>query len=420
MGKKTLMDKSIRFKNGMETLRTQPLHENSGQLIGDMIQFKASKSVLIYARTWLKVYRDHDYAPNLVGHWLDKLDSNEAMYWAEYYLRTESKATNLRVLLRAIGNSKRSPRRIYDLIEARMEAEPLHDAWSCLQRFEGKNQRRAEKIILRWLELNRKNRDMDVIVSVVAVFSQSIEILESALMWAEAVENSAGYYFVLGHLLSGNTDAHKTLMSRTAAFTRRWIKVHSKDPNCGRVYGRLISGVCDVNDIRDAKDWFKHHESNPSAEWVLIGLLSASSTLKQEPDPYVVKKVKKILRKQSPDKRLPVMESVLFNVCQDSETIAIVRQTCVETKSTSVLGRLLLVAPAEDLIVIAKESFEKSRNINLERDLLTALLRQNSADVSLRESARRWLRKHGKKFAEAKLEPLRTALSCADGGTTFT
>jgi hypothetical protein len=132
-GYRTREENAIFFKDGMERLRTEPLQECTGKMIGEMIDFSPSKSLVVYARRWLAHYPDHEYAPKLVGLWLQKYDPNEAMYLAEYYLRTVSKTINLRALLRAVGASKRHPRRIYDLIEARLEKEPYDDVWSCLQ-----------------------------------------------------------------------------------------------------------------------------------------------------------------------------------------------------------------------------------------------------------------------------------------------
>ncbi|MBS1953754.1 MAG: hypothetical protein JST89_06210 [Cyanobacteria bacterium SZAS-4] len=406
-----MQEKARYFAKGMEVLQTDRLQESSGKLIGELMQFKQTRILVFYARKWLADFRDHEYAPKLVGHWLEQYDSNEAMYLAEYYVRTVSKPVVLRSLLRAIGSSKRSPRRIYDLIEARMEREPLNDAWSCLQKFEGKNSRRAEKIILRWMELNRTNKTMDIIVSVVALYSESTEILESALKWAEAVGNSDNYYFVLAHLLRGTTPAHKFLTPRTSAFSRRWIESHHNDPNCGHVLGTLINCVADARDIHAGKEWFKKHERNSSSHSVLIGLLSAYKILNQEPDLYVVKKAKTLLKRQPPDKRTPAMEAALFNVCPDRETVAILKQTCTKTKSVRMIGPLLLVAPNKELIAMAQETIARYPSIDLERDLLTALLRQDPKNPELRKNARRWIRKHGKKVSSTTLMSLQTALA---------
>ncbi|CAN5714570.1 hypothetical protein BH10CYA1_BH10CYA1_64180 [soil metagenome] len=119
----TKKEQEIHLKSELERLRIEPFQESSGKMIGNLIVYKQSKELLVYARRWLEQFPNHEYAPNLVGHWLDNSDSNQAMYMAEYYLRNFSLTFKLRELLRAIGISKRSPQRIYNLIEARISRQ---------------------------------------------------------------------------------------------------------------------------------------------------------------------------------------------------------------------------------------------------------------------------------------------------------
>jgi hypothetical protein len=397
-------EKEIFFREGLERLRTEPLQESSGKMIAAMVDFRPYKSLIVYARRWLAHYPDHEYAPKLVGRWIEKYDSNEAMYLAEYYLRTVSKTNHLRTLLRAIGSSKRSPRRIYDLIESRLEKEPNQDAYSGLQKFKGKNNRRSEKILLRWLELNRSNPDLDILVSAVALFTESVEIIESIMLWAETVWNSRAYCFVLSHLLRGETNAHAELRPRIAKLTRTWIADHIDDANCGRVYGDLIQCVKDAEDIKTGKEWFIQHETNESSKWVAIGLLRASTLLGYEPDLYIVEKIKQLLRNQSPNERIPVMEEVLLGANPDKDSIALVRQTCIETKSSRFIGKVLRLAPDEELLATAKEVLAERYDAQLKHDLLLTLLKVSPADADLRKDVRRWLRKHGRKLPSKELK----------------
>lgn len=399
-------EKQTLFSDKLQALRTEPLQESSGKMIADMIVLKPSKELLVYTRRWLAQFRDHELAPKLVGHWLEKYDSNEAMYSAEYYLRTVTNPIKLRGLLLAIGMSKRSPRKIYDLIEARLEKDPHQDAWSYLQNHKCRaNNKRAEKVVLRWLELNRSNPDQDIIVSAVAMFTTSVDIIESTLQWAKTVGNSRGYYFVLTHLLSQESDAHILLKPRIVEFSRNWIADHIDDKNCGHVYGALVASVKNADDMRAAKEWYMEHKSNETAQWVLIGLLRAHSALKQEADLYVVEETKQWLRNQSPKDRTPVMVAALVNAHLDAETISFAKQKGLES-NTWLLGLVLRLAADAEVIAKARQVLAQRHDVQLEHDLLFSRLRMSPADLDLRKDARRWIRKHGQKFSSKELKNL--------------
>ncbi len=404
--RRTSEESEIVFNDQLERLRSEPLQEASGKMIGEMIHAKPSKILLVYARRWLAQFPDHKYAPKLVGHWLEKYDSNEAMYAAAYYVRTVSNPIDLRLLLMAIGKSKRSPRKIYQLIETRLEKEPHHDAWSYLQnnRFRGNN-KRAEKVVLRWLELNRSNPDQDIIVSAVAAFTSSVDVIESILLWAKTVGNSPGYFFVLRHLLSQDSNAHVLLKPRIEEFSRNWIAAHLDDNNCGQVYGAFVASGRNASDMRAAKEWFIEHKQKQTARWVLIGLLQAYSALQQDADLYIVKETKALLRSQSAEERTPVMVAALLNAHVDAETISFAKQKGLES-NTWLLGLVLRLAPDDELIAKAKALLAERYNSQLERDLLFCLLRLSPGDLALRRDARRWIRKHGQKMPSKELKNL--------------
>ncbi len=399
------------FNDQLERLRSEPLQETSGKIIGEMIHSKPSKTMIVYARKWLAQFPDHEYAPKLVGHWLEKYDSNEAMYAAEYYLRTVSDPKNLRLLLMAIGKSKRSPRKIYQLIETRLEQEPYHDAWSHLACYQRRNNKRAEKVVLRWLELNRSNPDQDIIISAVAAFTSSVDVIESILLWASTVGNSPAYFFVLRHLLCQDSSAHVLLKPRIQEFSRNWIAAHLDDNNCGQVYGAFVASGRDANDMRAAKEWFIEHKQKQAARWVLIGLLQAYSALQEDADLYIVEETKALLRSQSAEERTPVMVAALLKAHVDAETILFAKQKELDSNPW-LLGLILRFAPDDEVIAKAKTVLAQRYNRQLEHDLLFCLLRQSPGDHALRKDARRWIRKHGQKMSSKELKNLLAGAGC--------
>jgi hypothetical protein len=70
------------------------------------------------------------------------------------------------------------------------------------------------------------------------------------------------------------------------------------------------------------------------------------------------------------------------------------------------IGMVLRLVPDEELIGKAKEVLAKSRNAQLEHDLIFTLLKMNPPDEKLRKDAQRWIRKHGQQLPAKELKSL--------------
>jgi len=75
-------EKKLFYDDGLHRLRKEQVQEFMGELIGDMMEIKPTKELVVHARRWLKLFPEHDDAPFLVGSWLREYTSNEAAYVA--------------------------------------------------------------------------------------------------------------------------------------------------------------------------------------------------------------------------------------------------------------------------------------------------------------------------------------------------
>lgn len=307
----------------------------------------------------------------------------------------------------------RRHRRLYKLIEARMEQDPSSYVWGALQPYQVSNAA-ADKLVLRWLALNRLNPDLALEISSVALFTCSTEVLEAVLEWSEKTgRHSKGISFVLTHLMRGKSKAHAALLPRIVLFARTWVKVHAQDQDCGRVYWHLIGYGRSADDFQDGISWYKQHESWKSAWCVLTGLLCASRIAEQEADPYVVEQAKMVLGKLSPGERPPVLVGALVAVHPDAETIGMGKDVCMKSPMSWLLAIMLRVAPDADLISKAEELLPKLKGTEVESELLLALLKVDPTSETVLKVAKRWMRKNRGHVSAETIKSLVAARTCS-------
>jgi hypothetical protein len=293
-----------------------------------------------------------------------------------------------------------------------LEQDPASRAWRRLQPFEVSS-KVTDKLVLRWLELNRSNSALCLDVSCVALFTDSVEVVEAVLLWTETEKNNIYVWMVLSHLLRGSSKAHHALRPRISQFVRAWVKEHTNDEYCGRVFADLITVVKLAEDIRDGKVWYQQHQSFDLAWCVLTGLLRAQ----QKADPYVVEQAKRVLRNLSPEERAPVLVGALVEAHPDAETIAFAKNICMKSNLAWLIAILLPIAPDSDLLAKANEVLPELRGSEIEDDLILALLQTDPTNTSVLKAAKRWMRKNGGHASAASIQSLLTASQAKTGSS---
>lgn len=101
------------FAEGLAKLRAGEMEESTGKLLMDLIEIRADKALLPFARKWIKLFPRVESAPRLVGKWLQNYESNDATYLATSYVKTYPDVNALILIVRAVAQLPKIPPKLW-------------------------------------------------------------------------------------------------------------------------------------------------------------------------------------------------------------------------------------------------------------------------------------------------------------------
>jgi hypothetical protein len=206
-------------------------------------------------------------------------------------------------------------------------------------------------------------------------------------------------------------DSCPSLMEAMYEFAREWLAAHPDDESAGLIHGALASTTKSGNDVQCAVAWYRSHQKNKTAGFVLVGLLELSRATGTSADPYIIDQAKRRWRNKELRAQCVRILSSLIGVCADDEVVAWVKEKQDQSFQYFLLLKLLEIAPDEETLSIAINLRPRWKGYGMEPDLLIAILNVDPHNRRARRWAREWMNKNPK---EEHVRPLRTLLSISD------
>jgi len=395
------------FQAGLAKLRAGEREESTGKLLMDLMEVRADRVLLPYARRWIKLFPRVESAPRLVGKWLEKYESNDAMYLATSYAKTYPDVAALIFIVRALANLPKTSPKLFDAIEKRFASEPNSHVWSKLQAAQNPKEE-LDPLILRWLEINRYNSNIPVEVSFIALFSKASDVLNEILRWIEVNQDKAqDLWLVYTNMMRGRSQAHGDLVARVATTASQWLARNPEYRDAGRLHYEVLLNRKNLEQLQASKSWFLNHKKSVGSHMALAGILTACKFLSDEIEPELITCAKEILKSQAPQDRSAVLAGALVEVCADSETIQLARETLQEYCQPGWLHAVLLrVAPDDELISKAVEIH--SRPGSRSPEVMLELLKIDSKNTPVRKAAQKWISENPDEKSSKELQSLLT------------
>jgi len=350
------------------------------------LEIEPSERLYEYARKWLKQFPQDQDAPALVAAWLAAFPSSDVELLCEHYLEFAD-CNDIWPLIRVIFQTgQQPPEKFQELIASRLECEPRSDTWPRSLATPKLNLEVANKLAVRWLELNACEPRTHILS--LCTFVQSSEVMEALLLWMK--RNSDGlleeFAMSLAHLTEAAAKHHPELLPELIAFSRMWLCANSNSPRAGNVHCELIRTTHNLNDIEKAKKWYQENRGADTAWYVLSALL-----FKQNPDNFAVNESKRVLKSQPADKRIPALTGRLLRAVRDDETVRLARELCITNPVPWILEELLAFASDDELVGKAHGLLEKWDNHEAGHTMLLALLNAAPQNEKTQKLAESWL-----------------------------
>lgn len=260
----------------------------------DLLDIQTDKVLIPFARNWIKKFPNHEVAPRLAGKWLRLFGSNDAMYLSISYMRTYPDLKALKPIVLAAAGLGGKGKRLFDAIEKRMDKDLRSHIWGSLQT-RGHHQPEIDVLMIKWINHNVYNEDIVGDLSSVALFTDSLPVLEEILRWVEmnqTKQNRRFLWMVLSHLLRGESPAHQQISPRVIEFARGWLQKNSHDEAGGTIHRDVIFKTRSLDDIRSAIVWFESNPGSRTAESALSAIMKAKELIGDQVAPDVLEWVK--------------------------------------------------------------------------------------------------------------------------------
>lgn len=389
----TAEDNETFFKEGLAKLRAGDMQESTGKLIMDLMEVRADNALLPFARKWIKEFPRVESAPRLVGKWLQKYESNDAMYMATDYVKTYPDVNALIFILGALAQLSKTPQKLFDAVEKRFAAEPNSYVWRKLQGNQNPKEE-LDTLILRWLEINRYNPNLAVDVSFVALFSTSGDVLNEVFRWIEVNQDkSPDVWIVFMNMLRGNSAVHEEMRFRVATTASQYFKRNPDDRNAGRLAYEILLVQQVTEQIQATKGWVLMHRDSDSTQMALAGIFHASHMLGDTIEPEYVQLAKSILTAGKPEESSPLLAIELFKETKDSDSLRLAKEVWRYHKYFAWLhADLLRMAPDEELISMANEICSTRKNVSPK--IIVELLKLDRQNAVAKKAAQRWVKEN--------------------------
>lgn len=380
------------YEQSLHDFSQKGININSGEILVDMFEIKPSKRLLVYSRKFLFEFPNHQQGPRVLSFWLKLYPSKESYDLAAKYLKRHWPVEDLHWLFNSVKAGKQN-KRLDTLMEERLEKSYKDDIWCrCLSPYESRA-KFANRLSLRWLELNEENPDL--LLQGFTYFAESREVIEA--IWKHLKKHGISRTYnewEIHDILDKARQMNLKILPEIVEFARKWLSENRNDIDYAP---EIISSILRISgadkDLNDAKDWYRKHRKSGSAYRILYALLHAKKDGKPSPDSFAIEEARVLLRDMPPGQRTPSLVGALLNAVQDDEIIGWTKEVYESTGMLWVLIELLRHAPNADIIAEAKLKLRKYLHTEMGHELLHELL-ERDPDVSVRRCARSWLDKN--------------------------
>jgi len=375
------------FSEGKKWLVKHPCSSLAGELINRLIHMTPDSEVLEIAQAWVCLYPNDSYTYPLISKLMDIDPSQEIVEIAQERVKSFDNVDNLSLVISAILRSQADAQR-FEVIEEALEKHPTCNewawAWGSLPSCE--NSEGSRKLILRWLELNAGNPNLNF--SMHGLSDRSPEIAGAAFKWMRTAGRSSERMPNSIPPLIETARVHGQMLSEVLRFAKEWLNENSNRPEAGLIHAAIVRATTSKADIWNAKTWYREHLHDENAWQILAELLSIAYWHSDVPDKFAIEEAQIYLRKA--DYRDLLLVGNLISVWADEESIAWAK----ETNNLWVLSRLVSKAPDAESIAAALASIDRWKEWNLEAEMLLALLKAVPENESISWRARVWAKQN--------------------------
>jgi len=383
------------LRQGKAWLKKNKDDKAAGLALSRLIEINPSSALLSIASAWLKKFPRDQQAPALVANLMTNAPSRQITKLASMWLESPSELWQIEDIIRAtIDSTKYSS--LFKSVEDLLERHPDSKVWNwALRATSSERNKRSDKLLARWLQLNVQNAELPVYLNI--VLAKSPVILEAGFDWmrsgGKATRDTA---LCLPHLLRASARYHKPLLPRMIRFARAWLKTNPDDEEAGRIHGALLSVTRSKKDIDNAKDWYRHHETNKRAWFILSDLLSCAYYNALKPDRFAVEQAKLLLRDEQFRHENPRFVGALLGAWVDEESVGWAKETFERLGLVWILARLLMRAPDSESIRNAERVCDNWKNSEVEPEILLGILRAEPGNAFALRHAKSWLKRNRK------------------------
>ncbi|HEY9777778.1 MAG TPA: hypothetical protein V6C81_28720 [Planktothrix sp.] len=380
------------YQSSLEKFRRGAFEESSGRLIADLFDIKPTKELVRYTKRWLSDYPNHEYAPKLVGIWLEETKSNDASYFAAKYVQRVKDPQSLALILMAAGKQPQR-RHLLNAIQRRFERQPHHQVWGNLEIHEVHN-KSTDSFIKNWLDVNKDNAAIAASVSTVVLFTNNPDTLEAALRWADSRKEAE--WFVANTFVNflSEQEPHLSLRPRVLSAAWRWFQTNRDHEGLGLLVNRLAQTSESLSKLDTLKDWYFEHRDDDTSTNALIGLLLAYLKLGVDAHPGLVESALSRLRVPI-DARPHGLLIPMLEIQPSQEISGMMREACLNMKASGLIMRALLKGIADDEAVLCAGYKLLAENSPYGAGkLLFALLEKDTDKQRSTLAAKKWLRKN--------------------------
>lgn len=399
------------LRDGQLWLQKNKTNAAAGNALVSLLAIKSTVSLLSIGQSWLTQYPDHNSAPAVTAALFVVAPSAKLSKSIQKYLNS---SRNIRELSPIIEVVIKSPRHagLYNEVERLLERNYADDSWEWIfATTSNQRSKRIERLIIKWLQLNVDNPKLPVL-SLIAL-THSPKIINLVFDWMRAGGRESEYASVsIRYLVRAVAKYNSELLPRVLRYTRAWLKANPDDENTASTYESLLWASRSKLDAGRAKQWYKEHQHNNEASYVLTALLEYADFCHAKPNEFLVKDSKLLLRDATYRRDKSRLVCALLRVKVDEEIVKWAEEAYESHGHLWMLISLLLYAPGAQAVAITEAAYSRWKNReHLEPEIVHALLKADHRHALALRRARVWLKRNPRNKWIKAIRPLVLAAS---------
>ncbi|MBX3149920.1 ClpX C4-type zinc finger protein [Candidatus Obscuribacterales bacterium] len=389
-------DEQELFERGKAWLKKNKTDRAAGSALASVLKIKSNATLISTALSWLEKYPNEEDAPKIIAVLMKTAPSPRVTRLASMWLKSPDDIFRFSEIISATLKSSKYQTLLKEVKEL-LERNPKSSHWFWLFSEPPTRERtkRVETLLVRWLQLNLKNPEAPVYITV--ILTRSPEVMQASFDWVRfGGKESKDAALLLTRLLESTSQYHKTLLPKVIRFARAWLKANPNDENSGQVHGALVLTAQTKTDIKNAKSWYEENKSNKSAWFVLSDLLQYAYSYSHKNDVFAVENAKVLLRDELFRHQKSRLVGSLIGAWADEESITWAKEAYDRLGLLWILARLLMRAPDSELIKEAERVYEQCAGYDFEKEILLGVLRADPQNSFFQKRARSWIKRNPK------------------------